>query len=147
MIRRPPRSTRTDTLFPYTTLFRSKDAVEDLGAKFERTPIGTGPFMFAEYQPQQFVKLVANDAYFRGAPKIKEIYYRYIPSDASRDLAFQSGEIDMIYGKQDQTWVERISTIPNTKVMVMATGEQTVIHLKIIKQPTKAEAQVSKKRG
>src|SRR3546814_3053286 len=29
MIRRPPRSTRTDTLFPYTTLFRSPpDAVE-----------------------------------------------------------------------------------------------------------------------
>src|SRR3546814_14089777 len=26
MIRRPPRSTRTDTLFPYTTLFRSVDA-------------------------------------------------------------------------------------------------------------------------
>src|SRR3546814_6026707 len=26
MIRRPPRSTRTDTLFPYTTLFRSYDA-------------------------------------------------------------------------------------------------------------------------
>src|SRR3546814_3501509 len=26
MIRRPPRSTRTDTLFPYTTLFRSKEA-------------------------------------------------------------------------------------------------------------------------
>src|SRR3546814_4076208 len=33
MIRRPPRSTRTDTLFPYTTLFRSRDAghVERLG--------------------------------------------------------------------------------------------------------------------
>src|SRR3546814_13245611 len=27
MIRRPPRSTRTDTLFPYTTLFRSVDDV------------------------------------------------------------------------------------------------------------------------
>src|SRR3546814_4697844 len=26
MIRRPPRSTRTDTLFPYTTLFRSEEA-------------------------------------------------------------------------------------------------------------------------
>src|SRR3546814_12003986 len=26
MIRRPPRSTRTDTLFPYTTLFRSDDS-------------------------------------------------------------------------------------------------------------------------
>src|SRR3546814_2476530 len=28
MIRRPPRSTRTDTLFPYTTLFRSLDATD-----------------------------------------------------------------------------------------------------------------------
>src|SRR3546814_19927057 len=28
MIRRPPRSTRTDTLFPYTTLFRSDDCCE-----------------------------------------------------------------------------------------------------------------------
>src|SRR3546814_20571346 len=28
MIRRPPRSTRTDTLFPYTTLFRSKIIAE-----------------------------------------------------------------------------------------------------------------------
>src|SRR3546814_10169763 len=28
MIRRPPRSTRTDTLFPYTTLFRSAGAIE-----------------------------------------------------------------------------------------------------------------------
>src|SRR3546814_7327076 len=32
MIRRPPRSTRTDTLFPYTTLFRSLlDEVEGAG--------------------------------------------------------------------------------------------------------------------
>src|SRR3546814_21071708 len=28
MIRRPPRSTRTDTLFPYTTLFRSDDLLQ-----------------------------------------------------------------------------------------------------------------------
>src|SRR3546814_3933595 len=28
MIRRPPRSTRTDTLFPYTTLFRSTDVID-----------------------------------------------------------------------------------------------------------------------
>src|SRR3546814_4058777 len=29
MIRRPPRSTRTDTLFPYTTLFRSPEETTD----------------------------------------------------------------------------------------------------------------------
>src|SRR3546814_14905370 len=39
MIRRPPRSTRTDTLFPYTTLFRSRlfasDRLEDILAALE----------------------------------------------------------------------------------------------------------------
>src|SRR3546814_16684288 len=32
MIRRPPRTTRTDTLFPYTTLFRSEQASESKSA-------------------------------------------------------------------------------------------------------------------
>src|SRR3546814_12625563 len=36
MIRRPPRSTRTDTLFPYPTLFRSADA--DDAARPEQRP-------------------------------------------------------------------------------------------------------------
>ncbi|WP_319529727.1 ABC transporter substrate-binding protein [uncultured Cohaesibacter sp.] len=112
-----------------------KDAVEALGDEYQRSPIGTGPFMFAEYQPQQYVKLVANPEYFRGEPKLKEIFYRYIPSDASRDLAFQSGEIDMIYGKQDQTWVERISKLPDTKVVVMTPGEMSVLHLNMTMPP------------
>src|SRR3546814_7003778 len=37
MIRRPPRSTRTDTLFPYTTLFRSLTALgQDVEMEFRR---------------------------------------------------------------------------------------------------------------
>src|SRR3546814_10315152 len=52
MIRRPPRSTRTDTLFPYTTLFRSRlvppqpEPAPDPPAPHGRTPArplaGTG---------------------------------------------------------------------------------------------------------
>src|SRR3546814_15279334 len=41
MIRRPPRSTRTDTLFPYTTLFRSGELIALLsaaGAQTETVP-------------------------------------------------------------------------------------------------------------
>src|SRR3546814_5502904 len=34
MIRRPPRSTRTDTLFPYTTLFRSRPPMQFLKGLF-----------------------------------------------------------------------------------------------------------------
>src|SRR3546814_2868298 len=35
MIRRPPRSTLTDTLLPYTTLFRSKSIAESLDARLQ----------------------------------------------------------------------------------------------------------------
>src|SRR3546814_15773999 len=35
MIRRPPRSTRTDTLFPYTTLFRSEAETDTSRDRFE----------------------------------------------------------------------------------------------------------------
>src|SRR3546814_14423339 len=44
MIRRPPRSTRTDTLFPYTTLFRSDQARStdrlDIADEAVRLPLG-----------------------------------------------------------------------------------------------------------
>src|SRR3546814_17979712 len=38
MIRRPPRSTRTDTLFPYTTLFRSPDDREVIDLMLAHVP-------------------------------------------------------------------------------------------------------------
>src|SRR3546814_4859809 len=41
MIRRPPRSTRTDTLFPYTTLFRSVQAIWQRALR-RRASIRTG---------------------------------------------------------------------------------------------------------
>src|SRR3546814_9587483 len=47
MIRRPPRSTLTDTLFPYTTLFRSLDLVDSVvllrgkGSKERVVPVGS----------------------------------------------------------------------------------------------------------
>src|SRR3546814_20549169 len=40
MIRRPPRSTRTDTLFPYTTLFRSKKGKEEILCAVEGSGLG-----------------------------------------------------------------------------------------------------------
>ena len=112
-----------------------KKAAEEGGENFGKRPIGTGPFMFAEYQPQQFVKLVANKQYFRGAPQLDDITFRYIPADSSRDLAFQSGELDMIYGKQDQTWVDRTAKLPGVKVKAMEPGELSALYLNVTAKP------------
>src|SRR3546814_13199970 len=69
MLRRPPRSTRTDTLFPYPTLFRSKafDQTENL-ATFaahgvecafgdEVAAVGPAPTMFAAAMPVRARKI------------------------------------------------------------------------------------------
>ena len=84
----------------------SKKAAEELGDKFGANPVGTGPFAFVENVTQQYVKLVAHEGYFRGRPKIETIMYRLIPSDSARELAFTSGELDVMYAKREQRWVD-----------------------------------------
>src|SRR3546814_1938576 len=56
MIRRPPRSTRTDTLFPYTTLFRSRHARRHHLARSRsncRRPAPSSRVAQASRKPQQ----------------------------------------------------------------------------------------------
>src|SRR3546814_16390408 len=55
MIRRPPRSTRTDTLFPYTTLFRS--------LSFNSAQFGSFPMEGLSFR--WFIELYNNDAIVR----------------------------------------------------------------------------------
>ena len=112
-----------------------KKAVEKLGDDFRTKAVGTGPFAIAEYTPNQSITLVANKSYFRGAPKIDKVVYRYIPSDATRDLAYTSGEIDLIYGRQDQVWAERMKSDPHTVVDVFGPGELSDMNLDITKKP------------
>src|SRR3546814_16526109 len=54
MIRRPPRSTRTDTLFPYTTLFRSNDLPQ---ARAARTKAFFGKRTGREHPPRPAASL------------------------------------------------------------------------------------------
>src|SRR3546814_6396403 len=58
MIRRPPRSTRTDTLFPYTTLFRSCQPANRLIRPAERS-ISGATFASAQCFPPTIIAGVA----------------------------------------------------------------------------------------
>lgn len=113
----------------------SKKAAEQRGEAFVRAPIGTGPFALETVTPNQSVELAAHDAYFRGPPRIKRISYRFIPSDASRDLAFQNRELDLNYGRAQNVWVERTRRVPDTIVDVFEPGELAVLHLNAKQAP------------
>src|SRR3546814_1561293 len=76
MIRRPPRSTRTDTLFPYTTLFRSYFIDSDEG------PYNTGS--------------IFEDGNLGHRPPVKGGYFPVPPVDSAMDLR---GEMLKIMGE------------------------------------------------
>lgn len=59
-------------------------------------PVGTGPYKLAEYKAGQYVKLVANDNYFLGKPKIKNVVYRIIEDANTAQLALQKGELNAL---------------------------------------------------
>jgi peptide/nickel transport system substrate-binding protein len=113
----------------------SRKAVEQHGENFKLNPVGTGPFAFQEHKANDRVTFVAHANYFRGKPKIDTVHYRFIQSDASRDLAFQSGEIQVTYGRQDQTWAERMKAQPNTIVDVWRPAELSLLHLNMNLKP------------
>ncbi len=113
----------------------SRKAVTALGADFRLKPVGTGPFMFESYKPGESIILVANKDYFRGKPKIDRIVYRFIPADAARDLAFTSGELDIVYGRQDQRWAERFKREAGVIVDVVRPAELALLHLNTKMKP------------
>ena len=107
----------------------SSKAAEQLGDKFGTQPVGTGPFIFVEQVTQQYVKLAAHPGYFRGKPKIDTIMVRNIPSDSARELAFTSGEIDLMYGRREQRWVDSARKRPGFNVEIFQPGEFRLLHL------------------
>src|SRR3546814_15046320 len=62
MIRRPPRSTRTDTLFPYTTLFRSGRAKTTIWADGLAIPMSILPYKRGAYVAQGSELFFLNDS-------------------------------------------------------------------------------------
>lgn len=108
----------------------SKAATESLGDDQKAAMIGTGPFQFESYTPKVNTTLIANSVYFRGAPKIEKINYRYIPSDNARELAFAAGEIDLFYGRREQDWVERVSKqYSDLEVLIFSPSQSRMLHL------------------
>jgi peptide/nickel transport system substrate-binding protein len=83
---------------------------------------GTGPFRL-ERAAGGAARMVAFDGHWRGRPAIRAIDLRFVTSDATRELAYTAGELDLIIGRREQRWVERMRAQPNTVVEVFSPGE------------------------
>jgi len=67
-------------------------------AQMRQHPIGTGPFKFLEYKPNESIRLSRNADYWKpGRPYLDGIEYTIIPNLSTRMLAFTAGKVDMTF--------------------------------------------------
>src|SRR5215471_19301054 len=61
-------------------------------------PIGTGPFKFVEFKPNERIAVTRNPDYWKpGRPYLDGIEYTIIPNASTRMLAFVAGKFDLIW--------------------------------------------------
>jgi peptide/nickel transport system substrate-binding protein len=64
-------------------------------------PIGTGPFKFVEFKPNESIKLVRNPDYWKpDRPYLEGIEFTIIPNRSTAILAFETGKFDMTFPNQ-----------------------------------------------
>jgi peptide/nickel transport system substrate-binding protein len=65
-------------------------------AEMRRRPIGTGPFKFVEFKPNESIRVARNPDYWKqGRPYLDGIEYKIIKNQSTGALAFVAGEVDM----------------------------------------------------
>ena len=60
----------------HNTAVVPREEVEKPGDRFGRAPVGTGPFKFARWEPNQEIVLEANDQYYEGRPFLDAIVFK-----------------------------------------------------------------------
>lgn len=63
--------------------------------KFDRAPIGTGPFKFVEWAPDDKIVLIKNKDYFIAEPKIDKVIFRPIPKPETMAAELLAGGLDV----------------------------------------------------
>lgn len=97
----------------------------------QKPEVTNGPFKLVTYQKGQYVQFAANKDYFKGTPKLDELYFKIMPG-ANITAQLQSGEIDMndaSIGTIPVEDTERVKGMQNLTATTqgMSTGIQTLM--------------------
>jgi peptide/nickel transport system substrate-binding protein len=109
------------------------------GHPFWENRVGTGPFKWSQYVPDQFIEVVRNEDYYEGAPRLDRIIYQIYADIPTILNALSNGEVDdMSYegGGIPETEVGRFLNQPNLTVLPqLNAGLPTYIQWDLSKQP------------
>ena len=104
-------------------VFASPTAVEKRGLESCKQPVGTGPFRFVEWKPNQEVILDANPDYWDKAasPKVQRAIIRTIKDSSQRLAALKAGEIHGMEGVNPDD-VKVVRADPNLQIILRPTN-------------------------
>jgi peptide/nickel transport system substrate-binding protein len=98
-------------------------AYEKMGAaKFAGNPVGSGPFKVVRWVKDDRVELEAFAGYWGGAPKIRKVVFRPVPSETARAAALLSGELDVV-PVLPPSLVERLSARKGVRIEKVASNK------------------------
>ena len=64
----------------------------------QRHPVGTGPFRFVKWLPDESIELETNPDYWDGASRIRKLIFTVVPDSATRLIQLQAGQIQGMDG-------------------------------------------------
>lgn len=97
-VKLPMKKTDATVLPNLNTVFIvPKKAYQEMGDKFQYKPIGTGPFMFGDWQVGDHITFKRYDNYWDGAAKLKTVTYRTIKEASQAIIELQTGGVDVVF--------------------------------------------------
>ncbi len=89
----PPGFWAWDPVVPKHIL---EDHVDEIETWANEEAIGSGPYKLKEFQPGEFMWLVANEDYYAGRPYLDEVVFKYYGNIDTMIMALRKGEIDTL---------------------------------------------------
>jgi peptide/nickel transport system substrate-binding protein len=111
------------------TYIYSPEALKKNGADWAQThPVGTGPFILKDYQPNISLTLVKNPNYWqKGLPYLDGIEMAMVPDPMTQMLSLKAGQANAIYGAQETVVQLRDEGFP----LQMGTGSLAMMNFDI----------------
>jgi len=88
--------------------------------EYALNPIGTGPYIITDYVINSHVNLIANENYWGGAPKIKNLNFKVLNEDTQRVNALEAGAVDVSAVAISD--IDYISTNPDFEIKTVMSG-------------------------
>src|SRR6516164_3737338 len=93
-LKRPQPAFLTALAFGYSPIYPCHVSARDM----RQHPVGTGPFKFAAFKPNEYIKVTRNQGYWKqGRPYLDGIDYTIIKNLSTANLAFIAGKFDMTF--------------------------------------------------